>query len=471
MGFMDLWKRVAVGFIALLLTAVSGTSLAQDTQTQTDESTAEEESFVRPDPDPEVETPREAPVEEGESPDNGLSEITRGVEEAPADIAGQDETQGGENGKGDEAKNDEETTTKSPDEEKKSWTDGIKLKGDFRYRFELIDTDDSDLRYRHRIRARVGIFAEVLDSLDVGIQLGSGSSDDPVSNNQTLTQAFSSKPIWIDLAYVDWHPGALEGFSLVAGKVKNPFYTVGKSELIWDPDLNPEGLAFSYQHAFGIVEPFFHGAGFWVEERKNDKDAWLLGVQGGLKFNFAQGRFYFLAGAGYTDLTHIKGKELLYDPADSLGNSTTVDDNGTPADPDDDILLYANDYNLTQAFAELGGKLGRFPWAVFGDWVMNTGADEGNMGWLVGASFGKCKEALDFALRYIYKYQQSDGVFGLFTDSDFRGGGTDGKGHEANLEFQIAKQVKAAVTYFYNDRPLNNSDAFHRAQFDLSVKF
>ncbi|MCP4677227.1 MAG: hypothetical protein GY854_17265 [Deltaproteobacteria bacterium] len=358
----------------------------------------------------------------------------------------------------------EEVTTEPVKEDKAPiWTDYIRIKGDFRYRFEMIDKDEKDLRYRHRIRARLGVHAKIIDDLGVVVQLGTGGSDDPVSNNQSLTEAFSSKPLWLDLAYFDWHPSFADGLKLVGGKMKNPFYRVGKTELQWDPDMNPEGLALSYNRAFGLVEPFVHGGGFWMEERKEDDDSWLLGAQGGLKFTFADGLFYVLAGGGYMDFTAIRGHGLYWDPEDSFGNSTIEDEEGN--------LTYAGDFNEVNAFGEIGGKIVHLPWAVFADWATNIGADDDNTGWLIGASLGKCKESLDFQVRYIYREVEKDAVVALLTDSDFKGGGTDGKGHEANLSFQIVKGIKLAATYFYNQTPLEDTGDYHRAQFDLKFKF
>ena len=134
-----------------------------------------------------------------------------------------------------------------------SWEDRMKIKGDLRYRLELIAKDGDDARYRNRLRARVALHAQVVDSLDVIIGAGSGSSDDPGSNNQSFTDAFTSKPLWLDLAYFDFHPSLIKGFSVLGGKMKNPFVRPGNSKLVWDPDLNPEGLALNYQRRFGSM--------------------------------------------------------------------------------------------------------------------------------------------------------------------------------------------------------------------------
>ena len=79
-----------------------------------------------------------------------------------------------------------------------SWTDTIKLKGDFRYRYESIDVENVDTRERNRVRARAELVATLPSSVDVGIGVASGG-DDPVSSNQTLGGGGSSKELKLDL--------------------------------------------------------------------------------------------------------------------------------------------------------------------------------------------------------------------------------------------------------------------------------
>ena len=136
------------------------------------------------------------------------------------------------------------------------------------------------------------------------------------------------------------------------------------------------------------------------------------------------------------------------------------------------MLYYDNDYNIVGGFLEFGGKIaGGFPWAVFADIANNTAADDDNTGWLVGVSGGKCKKALDVCLRYIYRVVEADAVVGIFTDSDFKGGGTDGKGHEFNAGLQLAERVTLATTYFYNREALERGGKYHRFQGDIKMKF
>ena len=63
--------------------------------------------------------------------------------------------------------------------------------------------------------------------------------------------------------------------------------------------------------------------------------------------------------------------------------------------------------------------------------------------------------------------------FGYYDVHRFRlpRGGTDGRGHEANFELQLADHLKTVVTYFYNQTDMDELNDFHRVQIDLKLKF
>ena len=65
---------------------------------------------------------------------------------------------------------------------------------------------------------------------------------------------------------------------------------------------------------------------------------------------------------------------------------------------------------------------------------------------------------------------REDAVFGLVTDSDFIGGGTNGKGHKFTFGYQIARNFQAGFTYLMNDKHDADAD-FDRVQVDLKLKF
>ena len=341
------------------------------------------------------------------------------------------------------------------------WAEKVKLSGDFRYRHETIEAENDGKpdRHRNRIRARLGLKAKVNDEWSLGFRLA-GGSEDPVSTNQTLSGSFSSKGFWIDRAYFDYHPTAIENLHVVAGKMGNPFYKVGKNQLIWDGDLSPEGLAV--KHKIKITqsdELFVNGGGFFVtESSSSDSDMSLWGAQGGLKHKFDKNT-YALGGISYYDYGNIKGAEDLdVSKSNFFGNSSSGG-------------VFVNDYDIVELFAEAGAKVSKTPVAAYGNYVKNCAADtSGDTGWLVGFKINKAKKPGSWEFSYDYRELQKDAVVGAFSDSDFIGGGTKGKGSRFGAKYQIAKNIQTGLSYFLNDRQdLDNN--YRRLQVDMILKF
>lgn len=348
-----------------------------------------------------------------------------------------------------------------------NWWEKVKVKGDLRYRHEMLDTDDSDARHRHRVRARLGVTGEVSEYTTVGVQLASGSSD-PVSTNQTLDDAFSTKSIGIDLAYIETTHPKFPGVTLTAGKMDNPFFKPGSSELLWDSDLNPEGGALNWQRDIDELSVSLIGAGLWIDERSTGDDSWMGAAEGVARFHFAEKKSSVAVGAGLYNYVNSKGFAPFYDDEDSYGNTQSSFVNGS-----DTTTGYATEFELVEAFVEFKHSLGTYPLTVMGDFVTNTAADSLNSGWLVGFALGKAKAPGSWELRYNYRRVEADAVVGIFTDSDFREGGTDARGHEFGGNLQLAQNTTFGVTYFVNEIGLEAQSPtdFARLQVDLQVKF
>ena len=328
--------------------------------------------------------------------------------------------------------------------------------GDLRYRHEYIDAEGKELRNRERIRARLNITAKINNEVNLGFQIASGT-DDPISTNQTFDDGFSSKQVNIDLAFFEWNPGILSGISISGGKVKNPFYSPSKTQLMWDSDLRPEGLAFKYSKSGNAMGLFFNTSYFWVDERKDQSDTVLLGGQAGIDYASSFGEV--IIGAGYFDYQNVKNYPSFYDASDSAGNSA------------DSTGKYIYDYDDLEIFCELSpiGRLDNL--SVFCDYVVNVAKDvEDTQSWLAGFSYGSVKEPGTFNVRYSYRYIEKDAIIGAFTDSDFIGGGSDGKGHEINLNYQLALKTIVAMTYFINQSGIDNSKDYHRIHLDFNFK-
>jgi hypothetical protein len=351
------------------------------------------------------------------------------------------------------------------------WASRIGIYGDFRYRYEYIDDQSKDVeRNRNRIRARIGVTAKVNDEWSVGFRLASGEGTqggDPVSTNQTLGGSWSRKPIWLDLAFLDYHPEWAKGLDLQAGKIDFPFYRPFKNQLIWDHDLSPEGGALSYnlpltdKTTVNLV-----GGGFWAVERATDVDTALWGVQGYVKQKI-EGPTYVLGGASGYWYPHLRGQQALSlqwesPTANFFGNSNAGG-------------VYTSNYDLFEGFAEFGTEIEKMPVAVFGDYVLNTAASSSKgTGWLLGGVLNRAKdkEPGSWQLDYDYRDIQADAVLAQFNDSDFVGGGTGGRGHRFGLSYVLVKNVIPALTYYhasYEGR--NNNDSYERLQADIVVKF
>src|SRR5882762_7332118 len=145
--------------------------------------------------------------------------------------------------------------------EKKSFGEKIKaigpfsFSGDMRVRDEPFiggPTNQSQVRNRERFRLRFNVNAKFNDDISGGFSLASGDLNDPISTNQTDIQFYARKPITIDRAFITYTPHQLKPLVFTGGKIAYPFY---RTELTWDNDLNPEGVAQTLQWNFHDSTP------------------------------------------------------------------------------------------------------------------------------------------------------------------------------------------------------------------------
>ncbi|MDX1563586.1 MAG: putative porin, partial [Gammaproteobacteria bacterium] len=273
--------------------------------------------------------------------------------------------------------------------------------GQLRYRHETINDDASTERHRHRIRARLRLDADLSDDLTAGFRLSTGGGN-PVSGNQTLDGGFTRKDIGFDRAFFSWD--ATENVTLTGGKMGNPMYRAGGNQLIFDNDLNPEGLALGYEGD----RVFANLGGFWVEERSGTDDAILYALQGG--YNGMIGNNAELTvGASYYNYQDTQGFVPFY-LGDPQGN--TLDGFGN--------LL--NDYDLVEIFAELGVEAGGHPLTLFAHVVENTEADDFETGLAFGAQWRDASAPGQWEASWVYQDLEADAVVATFTDSNFGGG-------------------------------------------------
>lgn len=355
-----------------------------------------------------------------------------------------------------------------------SWTDKVSLSNDFRFRNEYIDVtedansapDSAPPQVRQRLRARLGLTSTLSDNLKIGLGLASGS-DDPVSTNETFDGGFSTKGFNLDLAYFQWT--AMEDLTLIGGKSKVAFYTPGKSELIWDGDLNPEGLSLAYNHKMGDFGAGLVLSEYVAEENSGSDDVILTGAQLNLNAGLMGGDLAVNLGAGVFEYSNIKGHKTLYNNNKGFGNSTTsVDPN--PALDGDEYKLYNNGYHITEFYVEVTTKSLGVPMTLFYDSANNDSVSTKGAASKMGLIVGKAKEKGSWAFRVLSREVEADSVLGVFTDSDFRGGGTNGKGLELGADYKLADNVETSFTWFQNEQSVDNGAKYQRAQLDFAFK-
>ena len=225
------------------------------------------------------------------------------------------------------------------------WWEATEIRGDLRYRHERTDKEGSDVRNRHRVRLRVGLLTAVNSNLTAEVRLATGSTA-PYTSDQSLTDSFSSKEINLDRAYFDWQPESLKGMHLLGGKMANPLFT--GNGLVWDGDVTPEGLAVKYAAGGGGLRLLATAGGFWVEERSSDDDT--LVYCGQFAVDMRGARVGIMTGVGICSYDNMKGFPVLVDELKDFGN-TAVPVSG--ADGEISHLVYANDYDQIEGFAEV----------------------------------------------------------------------------------------------------------------------
>ena len=330
------------------------------------------------------------------------------------------------------------------DSTESSWTDKITIKGDLRYRYEHKEKDGSINKDRNRIRARIGAYADVNDEVKVSIRIASGDSENPTSTNETLDGYSKNKTLWLDLAYLTYSPAAVEGLSASMGKMKQPWVQV--SDLMFDSDVNPDGISAAYKAGSDALT-FSSVVGYHIMNERTSDDVTLLSGQLAVIADLSDD-ISFTAGVGGFVYDNIKDTAAV-----SLGNNS-----------DDGAGNYRYDYEIVDGIAKLDINKGSLPLKVYGEYLSNVanGVSESDS-WLVGIGT-KYKK---FGFDYTFRETGSDAVLDYLDDGDF--GGAGGKGHKVKASYKIAKNFSVGATYFrIEEEDHTNVDL---AQIDLAVKF
>lgn len=342
------------------------------------------------------------------------------------------------------------------------WTQKISLKGDFRFRYQSEEKGDED-RERWRYRFRLGGMANVSRYFKAAFGLASGK-DDPRSTNQTLDNWFDTPDLRLDYAYAHFFPN--RHLNLYAGKIKRKAILWTPSDLLWDSDVNPEGLAAALFVPLTPRARFTGNAGWMLlDEIKNGNDPAMTYVQPGFELDLTPSWSFQCALAVYAIDTKAEtpGKE-------SAGTSTL--DSQTNYLYDYDSVSPAVAIEWQPVIDEDNPPLLRYV-AGYAEAVSANDPQDDNEGWTAGVKAGhsSLKERRHWQVKYSYRELQKDAWLDALPDSDAYGGGTDVKGHEYAISYAPWDNVVLALDYYDLETKSGEGPEVNLLQFDVSLTF
>ena len=421
----------------------------------------------------------------------------------------------------------------------------IELYGDMRVRYEQRQgttpdlmpgspgPDDTLKRSRERYRLRFGIRGTLMDDWFFGLRLE--TSTNPRSTNVTFGDdagpfGKTSDSIGVGQAYLGYK--GFRDVTLTAGKMPNPLVT---TLMVWDADINPEGLAEQWKHSFNLsfgggttnaveayskdgknavaaveADPFkvkldlFVNLAQFVYDDSNPEnplgaravsggrlvpntDAWMFAWQLGAKFNFPKNVYFQVApvlynygGNGDTfNAFYVGGQQGLTNTASMATNQIGI-----------------NSLLVLEVPAEFGFKIGEIPVRIFGDFAVNFDADDRaaaaghpdksdqRYAYQIGAGIGQLKTRHDMQLQAFWQHTEQYALDPNLVDSDFFDSRVNIEGVVVQAGYAISDAVIFNLSYGYGRRAdkslgtggvgdigINPLEKYQIFQADLNVKF
>ncbi|MBM1145168.1 MAG: hypothetical protein CL543_04770 [Alcanivorax sp.] len=377
-----------------------------------------------------------------------------------------------------------------------------------------------------RVRARFGLEADLGKQWRTGLRLATGSSDSPVSTNQTLGGGLSKKDIWLDRAWISWHPGI---WTFTAGRAKNPFVS---TDILYYGELGFDGVSAGWNDvSVGEHGAFFGTLGAFPlgyisddfpsdeQNKKASEDKWLFGAQLGIDWRFQEDQ-RFLAALAYYDFNNIEGQRSSPCPL-YAGYQSCRSDWSAPAFMQKgnsvfllrDIVLEPGNEADT-AMPQLVGLASEFQlldlnlrWrtplfndyelSLAGNYIHNLAYDEDEMfersdglilnnfdtsgelesgadAWMVHAAFGDdldLARAGNWQVFFGYKYIEPDALPDAFNDSSFHLGGTNAKGYFLGGSYAFTPDLSARGRWLSAEEVYGQPLAIDVLQLELNARF
>jgi len=373
----------------------------------------------------------------------------------------------------------------------------LKFFGDARVRYEnrsgengnvagAVQAGDLQERNRFRYRLRFGATGKLSEGWFFGTRLETASGNR--STNVTAGN-YSNAPygksadntIYVGQAYIG---RTVEDFTFIAGRFANPLVT---TPMVWDDDINVEGLAEQWNHTAGNVTWMANLGQFTYEGSGTTNNfgatagkdwTYLLAFQGGGKVKTSDTTslqvlptYYY-----YTNTEKVNGFTALTTP-----NSATLRPEGL---------------SIIDIPVEFGFKIGNLPAKVWADYAINLDAEDRataagkptfdgeDTAWQVGFGLGQTKAKGDWEAKVFYQSVDAFALDSNLVDSDLFDSRTNMKGYGVSFAYVLSNGITAKLTYASADRKEDglatygsgdvgtaNLTNYQLFQADLSVKF
>ena len=352
--------------------------------------------------------------------------------------------------------------TPAEEEKQEKWYDRIDFKGDLRLRGEFFNVDGisvNDRRERFRARIRPGIYTNVTDWMEVGLQLRSGDPNDPVSDNSSFDGGFGLIPISISEGYAGFDLNSW--FDLTLGKF-DPKKKWVVTDMQWDDDVTVEGSM--QELSLGALK--FDLYQYLLEEDKRTRDAYLLGGQVFGKFG-SDSTGKFTVGAGYDEWVRPQMVANLTLEGKLGGNRVT-----NLLDENDQLI---SDFKIASAFFKWDWtKNEKWPvkFSIFG--YLNTGAQglgkENDSGYFVRLQVGDYKKKGQMMFRASRYYSEPDALFYVFAQSDTTMA-SDVDGYRFDFRLGYVKKSYFNLTWYHTKPVFSLFPTMDRLQVDYIIVF
>ncbi len=324
-------------------------------------------------------------------------------------------------------------------------------------------------RFRERLRLRIEIGCALHEQLDLGARLTTGDPEDPNSPHVTFGELFESFEISLDRAFVRYRPGWADSW-IAAGKfahpaARNPIY----GELVWDADVQPEGIAGAlHLPVAGDEGVRLVAGGYRLSERGAGADV-AMGFAQLAAATAATAPVRAEAAAAYYHYGNPTPGTSRAALRHNTGNATAdLDGDGTPD-------AFQSDFGLWHGVVGLTGDGNGLPWQLGAEVIYNARArGVGDIGWAAGIGLGSTNQPGGVRAYYQWQVIERDAVFSPFAQDDLPLA-TNHRSHIAGVVYRILDNanlhVWALASQQHDAEAPQGDTALWRLRVDFNASF